>query len=1042
MNRRKGFTLVEMIAVIVLIAVLSIVAVSTYRGINESSKRKTLDAKVEQITGAAEKWARENNITSYKKISVNTLVVEGYLSADDAGTDGLAVIKNPVDGKNMICNTVELTFKNGVVQSKFNANEYDCSLASQSEIDSNIDIRVISRTGRDLTASGAGTIAKWTNEDVAIIVNSSVYDPKATSISYDFEGSTITKNISSLSRYTGTSFVDEADASLYYNVYFIKSELLLNTNIVITYDIPGEGTKSRFYTIRFDKEEATAILKSNSEWITTDSKAQIIVDDGKGSGPAFIYVSRDPNVNNTGKQAATPSVYITGLEVGKYYIWTEDNAGNKSKTYKMILEINNIDTFEPSCEVFFDGRLGDGGWYKEVAVTPKARMLEKAGISGVNIGVNDKADIPEYSAFAAYDSTIEASGEKREDDTTRAGVDYFCHVKTIAGNYQKASKNLKLDRTPPQIDLDLLADPNYTRTKSINFTVSDGGSGISETTRIRYAWALDGATPSNWTITALSIGAEAGVTMSIQLPGTGEGLTGIYYLWVDVSDVRDFAGNYANQVNGRPGKTVMFGPYYFDNTPPVCGTDNGKTNWTRGNMVIIKYCLDNQGTSDQSGCTSSSFNKPYTILNTIKTDTITITDNVGLSTECPINVYLDNTPPTCNGVGGKTNWSKGSYTVTQNCSEDANLQSGCSSASFTKSYTEAQTVTTDSIVITDKVGNTKTCPTNVYLDNTPPICGATSGQSSSWTNQAVTVTVDCQDAHSGCTQSSFSLTHADNKDYDTINIYDNVGNTATCGGTQGFAFLVDTLPPECIIRNPWNECTKGGPTMIIDCIDPSPTGSICSGMRSIAGQAVGSSSGYTANSDQMSDRFGPYTQSTNVYAADLAGNSTLIPIVITPYTQYRKKVCNTANRCEAAGCEIYNSCEHSSCGAATCADAACCGYNYGTGACYGSPQDGMSCLQITYETLTTECNNIGAYWCTPRTAASCADAACCGYNSCPNASCTCNTYYANYSQCGCASYNAPTSWTYAVQTCSGADNAIHCETETQTVYSNAEACKD
>ena len=64
MKKSRGFTLVEMLAVIVLIAVLTVVAVSTYRGINESSKQKTLEAKIEQITTAAEKWARENNITS------------------------------------------------------------------------------------------------------------------------------------------------------------------------------------------------------------------------------------------------------------------------------------------------------------------------------------------------------------------------------------------------------------------------------------------------------------------------------------------------------------------------------------------------------------------------------------------------------------------------------------------------------------------------------------------------------------------------------------------------------------------------------------------------------------------------------------------------------------------------------------------------------------------------------------------------------------------------------------------------------------------
>ena len=136
MKNKKGFTLVEMLAVIVLIAVLSVVAVSTYRGINKSSKKKTLEAKIEQIESAAEKWARENNITNGMNISVNNLVVEGYLTADEVGTDGLALIKNPVTGENIVCNTIDITLKNGVIETKFNNTIQNCKLATQSLVDS------------------------------------------------------------------------------------------------------------------------------------------------------------------------------------------------------------------------------------------------------------------------------------------------------------------------------------------------------------------------------------------------------------------------------------------------------------------------------------------------------------------------------------------------------------------------------------------------------------------------------------------------------------------------------------------------------------------------------------------------------------------------------------------------------------------------------------------------------------------------------------------------------------------------------------------
>ena len=163
----------------------------------------------------------------------------------------------------MICNTIELSFKNDVVESRFNNSAQNCNLVKQSLVDSKINIQVFDFEGNNLT--GFGFIAKWTNKDIVIIVNSNEYDSKVTNISYDFEGNIVIKNKSELSKYTGSSFLTEIQAKDYYNVYYIKSELLLNTKIVVTYDIPGEGTKSRAYTIRFDKEEATATLKTNSE---------------------------------------------------------------------------------------------------------------------------------------------------------------------------------------------------------------------------------------------------------------------------------------------------------------------------------------------------------------------------------------------------------------------------------------------------------------------------------------------------------------------------------------------------------------------------------------------------------------------------------------------------------------------------------------------------------------------------------------------------------------------------------------------------------
>ena len=100
---KNGFTLVELLAVIAIIAILGITAVAAYNGITQNAKEKAYEAKVKQIEIAAAKWAEENNVSYKTQVSVNKLIVQGYLQADAITVEGEALIENPVNGQNMIC---------------------------------------------------------------------------------------------------------------------------------------------------------------------------------------------------------------------------------------------------------------------------------------------------------------------------------------------------------------------------------------------------------------------------------------------------------------------------------------------------------------------------------------------------------------------------------------------------------------------------------------------------------------------------------------------------------------------------------------------------------------------------------------------------------------------------------------------------------------------------------------------------------------------------------------------------------------------------
>ena len=80
MKNRKGFTLVELMAVIVILAVIIAIAVPTFGNVQKSIEKKNYENQISLIETAAAKYFEDNNITS---MYVDDLIKSGYLEADD-----------------------------------------------------------------------------------------------------------------------------------------------------------------------------------------------------------------------------------------------------------------------------------------------------------------------------------------------------------------------------------------------------------------------------------------------------------------------------------------------------------------------------------------------------------------------------------------------------------------------------------------------------------------------------------------------------------------------------------------------------------------------------------------------------------------------------------------------------------------------------------------------------------------------------------------------------------------------------------------------
>lgn len=418
MKKEKGFTLVELMATIVVLAIIIAIAMPLFFNIQKNIIKKNCENKVKLIETAAVKYREDTNSET---MYVDDLIKNGYLDADDEKGN----IYN--DGGNTCSNTTKQRMNCYVVKTKEEAGMYYATILDKNyeengkcpdnitnDINEKLKITMKLEDGNEFKYD---KISKWwTNHDVILEATLFLEQNEEVKKVEWYQGYQKLENEEKLQIKVSTTSVLQQN-------YTVKVTLtngkILNSTV-------------RVYIDKINPSFYNNDSIDNTNW-ATKREYNIKAYDNESGLFGYELISTDESCS-TQREDYQKSKKNTFTENGKHKVCIMDNVGNIANKE---ITIEKVDSASLACAFSASGTLGnnDNGkqWYKsDLKLT--LNSTKEIGPSGISLNITTE-NKPVYGEEFSKD--LKQIVTNIEENTN--GTIYYGYIKNQANTTSSCS---------------------------------------------------------------------------------------------------------------------------------------------------------------------------------------------------------------------------------------------------------------------------------------------------------------------------------------------------------------------------------------------------------------------------------------------------------------------------------------------------------------------------------------------------------------------------------------------------------------------------